>query len=44
MKGFCLYSVVLQEYQPNLDHIIIIDYEGEVNRSNRNKEVSTHLC
>jgi len=44
MKGFCLYSVELQEYQPNLDLIIIIDYDGEVNSSNRNKEVSTHLC
>ena len=33
MKGFCLYSVELQKYQPNLDYIILIDYDGEVNSS-----------
>jgi len=42
MKGLCLYSAKLQEYQPNLDFIIIIDYDGKENSSNRNKEVSTH--
>ena len=44
MKGFCLYSVELQKYQPDLNHMILIDYDVEVNSTNRNKDLATHLC